>query len=224
MEIINEEWDKLLSQEFNQPYFAELLDKVEAAYSSTTVYPPKECIYEALRQVSYNDIKVVIIGQDPYHGKGQANGMAFAVNNGIKAPPSLRNIFKEVEADIGKAPSCTTLKGWAKQGVLLLNATLTVSEKEPNAHSKFGWQRFTDKIVSLCSVREKPMVFILWGANAHQKTSLINSRHFILQSPHPCPFSAYKGFFGCKHFSKANEFLTSVGVSPIDWTKSDDIT
>ncbi|MCI8596657.1 MAG: uracil-DNA glycosylase [Clostridia bacterium] len=222
MNKIGNSWDEILKKEFSAPYFSALNDKIEEEYKTQTVFPPYELIFRALSMVDYNDVKVVILGQDPYHGDGQANGIAFAVNKGIPLPPSLINIYKEIESDIGvKMPTTSTLLGWEEQGVLLLNATLTVRKATPQSHSALGWQRFTDAVTTALSAREKPMVFILWGAGAGSKKSLIAARHKILMSPHPSPLSASRGFFGCKHFSQTNEFLAEHGMAPIDWANVD---
>ncbi len=222
MNIIGNRWDDVLRAEYAKPYFSVLLKKVEEEYKTKTVFPPKEQVYSALRAVDYEKVKVVILGQDPYHEKGQANGMAFAVNDKIPMPPSLKNICAELENDLGFKPEGTTLVGWAKQGVLLLNTTLTVREGAAQSHSSFGWQTFTDAIIKECNKREKPMVFILWGSNAISKKQFISSHHLVLQSAHPSPLSAYRGFFGSKPFSKANEFLKRHGQTPIDWSKIND--
>lgn len=222
MDKIGNSWDELLRGEFESEYFAELQRKVDEEYRNHTVFPPYEQIFRALKMVDYDDVKVVILGQDPYHGDGQANGIAFAVNDGIPIPPSLVNIYKEIESNIGvRMPHTGSLLGWEEQGVLLLNATLTVRKATPQSHSALGWQRFTDAVTMAVSAREKPAVFILWGAGAGAKKSLIASRHLVLTSPHPSPLSASRGFFGCKHFSKANEFLSEHGMKPIDWGNVD---
>lgn len=218
MITIGNSWDTVLKKEFVSPYFTMLTEKVEEEYNRHTVFPPHDLVFRALTMLDYNDVKVVILGQDPYHGDGQANGIAFAVNKGIPLPPSLVNIYKEIESDIGvKMPSVGTLLGWEEQGVLLLNATLTVRKATPQSHSQLGWQRFTDAVTMALSAREKPAVFILWGAGAGAKKNLIAARHLVLTSPHPSPLSASRGFFGCKHFSQANAFLAEHGMSPIDW-------
>lgn len=220
--IIGNSWDRILQREFCAPYFGELSRKVEEEYNTHTVFPPHDLIFRALQMVDYDDVKVVILGQDPYHGDGQANGMAFAVNDGIALPPSLVNIYKEIETDIGvKMPRTGSLIGWEEQGVLLLNATLTVRKATPQSHAQLGWQRFTDAVTKALSAREKPMVFLLWGAPAGAKQSLIAARHLVLTSPHPSPLSAHRGFFGCKHFSRANDFLRENGMTPIDWANVD---
>ncbi len=215
-------WDEILSGEFNAPYFKALMEKVNAEYATKTVYPPKDEIFAAMKTVDYDKVKVVIIGQDPYHGAGQANGMAFSVNKGVPLPPSLQNIFKEIKDEYGASPDGGTLVGWAKQGVLLLNTVLTVREASPQSHSAYGWQQFTDSVIEACSKRDKPMVFLLWGSNAIAKKKFISAPHLILESAHPSPLSAYRGFFGCGHFRKANEFLVANGQQPIDWLKADD--
>lgn len=222
MDIIGNGWDEVLKDEYVKPYFSTLLKKVEDEYKTKVVFPPKELVYSALKAVDYDKVKVVILGQDPYHEKGQANGMAFAVNENIQKPPSLNNIYKELESDLGFKPEGTTLVGWAKQGVLLLNTTLTVREGSAQSHSTYGWQTFTDAIIKECNKREKPMVFILWGSNAISKKQFISPHHLVLQSAHPSPLSAYRGFFGSKPFSKANEFLKKNGQTPIDWSKIND--
>ncbi len=215
-------WDEILSGEFNAPYFKALMEKVNAEYATKTVYPPKDEIFAAMKTVDYDKVKVVIIGQDPYHGAGQANGMAFSVNKGVPLPPSLQNIFKEIKDEYGASPDGGTLVGWAKQGVLLLNTVLTVREASPQSHSAYGWQQFTDAVIEACNKRDKPMVFLLWGSNAIAKKKFISAPHLILESAHPSPLSAYRGFFGCGHFRKANEFLVANGQQPIDWLKADD--
>ncbi len=213
------DWEIILADEFSKSYFSKLEEKVDYEYLCRTVFPPHENIFRALDTVGYDNIKVVIIGQDPYHGDGEANGIAFAVNNGVRLPPSLKNIFKEIETDLSvKMPDCGTLLGWAKQGVLLLNTSLTVLKDSPNSHSCLGWQCFTDAVIKKCSEREKPIAFILWGAKAIAKKEYIAPHHLVLSSPHPSPFSARLGFFGCRHFSKVNSFLEKNGVQPIDWT------
>lgn len=217
--IINDQWDALLQDEYSKPYFTQLISSVEREYSEHTVYPPRDKIFSALQYVSYQDVKVVILGQDPYHGANQANGMAFAVNDGIPLPPSLINIYKEITSDIGVAPhESGTLIGWAKQGVLLLNTVLSVRAASPLSHSKLGWQEFTDSIIRCLNKREEPVVYILWGAGAIAKKAIISPTSYIITSPHPSPLSAYRGFFGSKPFSKANEYLVSRGRTPIDWT------
>lgn len=217
--MINESWDKYLRSEYEKPYFVKLIETLDEEYNTHTVYPPKDKIFAALDYVSYDDVKVVILGQDPYHGAGQANGMAFAVNDGVALPPSLVNIYKEIEDDIGSKPNPSgSLIGWAKQGVLLLNTVLSVRAGEPLSHSHLGWQEFTDSIIACMNKRSVPVVYILWGAGAISKKSIISPRCYIVSSPHPSPLSAYRGFFGSKPFSKVNNYLVEHCMSPIDWT------
>ena len=216
---INNDWDLILKEEFKKEYFKKIESFLDKAYNEKNIYPPREDIFKALELSSYQDTKVVILGQDPYYNYGQAQGLSFSVNNGIKLPPSLRNIYKEMETDIGIKPvSNGSLISWAKQGVLLLNASLTVEDKKPNSHKSIGWQIFTDKIISLLNERQEPLVFILWGNFAKSKKSLIsNQRHLIIESAHPSPLSARHGFFGSKPFSKTNEFLKKNNIKEIDW-------
>jgi len=215
---IGNSWDALLAGEFEKEYYKELRQFLIREYKTGTVYPPMHDIFNALKYTAYEDVKVVILGQDPYHGPGQAHGLCFSVKKGVPKPPSLENIFKELRSDLGYLPpehGCLT--DWAERGVLLLNAVLTVRTGEANSHKGKGWEKFTDRVIALLNEREKPMVFLLWGANAKAKAPLItNSRHLILTAAHPSPLSAYNGFFGCRHFSKANEFLSSFGES-VDW-------
>ncbi len=219
--MINENWDKYLSAEYEKPYFTKLLTALDEEYNTHTIYPPRDKIFAALDYVSYENVKVVILGQDPYHGAGQANGMAFAVNDGIPLPPSLVNIYKEIEDDIGAKPQESgTLIGWAKQGVLLLNTVLSVRAGDPLSHSHLGWQKFTDSVIECLNKRDDPVVYILWGAGAIAKKSIISPKNFIISSPHPSPLSAYRGFFGSKPFSKANKYLVEHGKLPIDWTNT----
>ena len=219
MSMITNDWLEAVDAEFKKPYYRNLYQFVKEEYSRTVVYPPAEDIFNALKLSSYNETKVVILGQDPYHQPGQAHGLCFSVNKGIKIPPSLVNIYKEMKDDLGiEQPSHGYLADWAKQGVLLLNATLTVRRGEPNSHKGKGWEVFTDRVIELLNEREKPMVFILWGANARAKESLItNPDHLILTGAHPSPLSAYNGFFGGGYFSRANRFLELTGQKPIDW-------
>ena len=216
---VGNEWNELLKQEFTKPYYISLRDFLKNEYKTKIIYPNMHDIFNALRYTSYSDVKAVIIGQDPYHGEGQAHGLCFSVKKGVKKPPSLENIFKELKNDMGiLPPDHGELTDWAKQGVLLLNAVLTVQEGMPNSHKNKGWETFTDRIISLLSEREKPIVFILWGAYAKEKRNLIDEqRHYILTSAHPSPLSAYNGFFGCRHFSKTNEILCKIGEQPINW-------
>ena len=223
---LNNDWDEMLQDEFNSPYYLELREFLKAEYSSHKIYPPMNDIYNALRYTSYQNTKVVILGQDPYHGFGQAHGLCFSVKNGVQFPPSLKNIFKELERELGVAePKSGELVGWAKQGVLLLNTTLTVREGQPQSHRGHGWELLTDKIISLINEKDSPVVFMLWGGNARAKKALItNSRHIILECAHPSPLSAYAGFFGCNHFKLANEFLVKQGSKPIEWDKINEYT
>lgn len=218
---LNNSWDHVLADEFKSEYYQRLREFLKREYSENTIYPPMDMIYSALKVTPYEDVKVVILGQDPYHEIGQAHGMAFSVLPGVKQPPSLVNIFKELRDDLGIDPpekDYGYLMSWAKQGVLLLNTCLTVREHQANSHKGKGWEILTDRIIELLAEREKPMVFILWGANARSKKSLIKSSgHLILEGPHPSPLSAYSGFFGGGYFSKANDFLTENKIDPINW-------
>ncbi len=221
MVLLNNDWDKVLSDEFKKEYYLNLREFLKKEYFSRRVYPPMNDIYNALRYTSYENTKVVLLGQDPYHGAGQAHGLCFSVKRGVEPPPSLKNIFKELKSELGiEEPECGELTGWAKQGVLLLNTTLTVREASPQSHKGQGWETLTDKIISLLNEKEKPTVFMLWGGNARAKKQLItNKHHLVLECAHPSPLSAYNGFFGCNHFISANEFLSKNGRSPIEWGK-----
>ena len=218
---IGNEWDEVLAGETDKPYFAKIGAFLEKEYRDYTVYPPRSLIFASLKYVPFSDAKVVIVGQDPYINPGQANGLAFAVGSGISLPPSLRNIYAEIEADVGADMKGKTgeLTGWAKQGVLLLNATLTVRAGSSNAHADCGWQEFTDCVIRKLGQREKPLVFILWGRNAQMKEPLIGRQHLVLKSAHPSPMSAHSGFFGSKPFSRANAFLAAHGMTPVDWSE-----
>lgn len=217
---INQSWLDRLQSEFNQPYFQKLNQFVQDQYNHSVVYPDKELIYEAFNQTHFKDVKVVIIGQDPYHGENQAHGLSFSVKNNRKLPPSLKNIYKELSCDLEvTVPKTGNLTPWAKQGVLLLNATLTVSAKSPGSHQKKGWEIFTDRIIELISNEKENIVFILWGKYAQNKGVIINElKHLTIKSPHPSPFSARRGFFGSQPFSKTNEYLLNKNIKPIDWT------
>lgn len=219
--FMHNDWGDVLADEFEKPYYKELRQFLVNAYRHEQVYPPMEDIYNALHATAYADTKVVILGQDPYHGPGQAHGLSFSVRPGIKPPPSLVNIYKELQADLGCIPpNHGCLQGWAEQGVLLLNTTLTVRAGSPKSHAGHGWETLTDAIITALSARQNPMVFILWGAHAQSKCSLIDTtRHHIIQSPHPSPFSARRGFFGSKPFSRTNAYLEADGMTPIDWCK-----
>lgn len=219
MEIFHNDWANLLNDELKQPYYQELRQFLISEYRTRRIFPDMYAIFNALHYTSYEDAKVVILGQDPYHGEGQAHGLSFSVLPGVEPPPSLLNIFKELETDLGcKVPNNGCLKPWAEQGVLLLNTVLTVRAHQAASHQGKGWEIFTDKIISLLNAREKPLAFILWGAPARRKKAMItNPRHFIVESPHPSPLSAYRGFFGSRPFSRVNAFLKSTGQEPIDW-------
>lgn len=212
-------WKEKLKIEFEQPYFNKLTDFVKEEYRTQTVFPPGKEIFRAFDCADFKDLKVVIIGQDPYHGMGQANGLCFSVRDGITMPPSLKNIFKEIEKDLGKPfPKSGDLERWANQGVLLLNATLTVRGSSPGSHQKKGWEEFTDAVIKVISDEKNNVVFLLWGAYAQKKGEIIDrSKHLVLMSAHPSPFSADRGFFGNKHFSKTNAYLKSKGLKEIDW-------
>ncbi len=218
---IESEWKEVLAGEFAQPYFNSLAERIRAEYSNPAirVYPPAASIFAAFDASPFSETKVVIIGQDPYHGPGQANGLCFSVNPGIDMPPSLRNIFKEVSADTGAPmPADGDLTRWARQGVLLLNSSLTVREHQPKSHSGIGWERLTDAAVRMLATKRDNLVFILWGSDAIRKGEFIDrSRHLVLTSPHPSPLSAHRGFFGNRHFSRANEYLAAHGKTPIVW-------
>ena len=216
---LTNDWAQLLKDEFEKEYYLNLRKFLIQEYKTKTVYPDMYDLFNALHYTSYADTKVVILGQDPYHEPGQAHGLSFSVKPGVKIPPSLMNIYKELAADLGcTLPNNGYLTPWAEQGVLLLNATLSVVRGQANSHSKIGWSVFTDRIISLLNLREDPVIFILWGGNARAKKSLIDaSRHFIIESPHPSPLSAHNGFFGSKPFSRANAILQQLGKTPIDW-------
>lgn len=217
--MIGNSWDIYLKEEFSKPYFKELIDFIDEEYDKKTIYPPKNEIFNAFRYTTYENLKVVILGQDPYHGKNQAEGLSFSVSNKVNRPPSLQNIFKELENDLNiKVTDHNSLKNWAKEGVLLLNAVLTVEEKKPASHQKKGWEIFTDHVIEIINKKTTPVVFILWGSYARNKKSLITNKiHYIIESPHPSPFSAYNGFFGSKPFSKTNEFLKKNNIKEINW-------
>lgn len=217
--MIGNNWDKLLEEEYKKEYFINMINFLKDEYRHKTIYPKQNEIFNAFRYTSYDDVKVVIIGQDPYHGPKQAEGLSFSVSNDVLKPPSLKNIFKELENDLGiPFPEHNSLKPWANEGVLLLNAVLTVEEHKPASHSKIGWEIFTDDVIKILNNKKEPVVFILWGAFARSKKELItNSHHYIIESAHPSPFSARNGFFGSKPFSKTNEFLRKNNLKEIDW-------
>lgn len=216
---IAEDWKAILQEEFDKPYFEELVSFVKEEYSRGTVYPAGRNIFRAFDRCPVDKLKVVIIGQDPYHGPGQANGLCFSVGEGVPFPPSLRNILQEVRDDVGAPiPLSGELERWAEQGVLLLNAVLTVRAHEAASHAGHGWERFTDAVVRAIAERKEGIVYMLWGSYAQKKGSIADpSRNLILKTVHPSPLSAYRGFFGCKHFSAANAYLTSIGKEPIEW-------
>ena len=215
---LNNDWDELLKDEFQKEYYQNLREFLKQEYSSKVIYPNMYNIFEALKHTSFKDTKVLILGQDPYHGENQAHGLAFSVQKGVKIPPSLLNIYKELHDDCGcYYPNNGYLKKWADQGVLLLNTVLTVRAHNANSHQGMGWEEFTDAAIRAVNKQNQPIVFLLWGSFAQKKAAMLdNPNHLILKAPHPSPLSAYRGFFGCKHFSQANEFLQRHGVAPID--------
>lgn len=218
--MINKNWDVILKDEFSKEYFKKLGTFVKKEYQTKTCFPPYKDIFNALRYTDYDEVKVVILGQDPYHGTGEAHGLSFSVHDEIKRPPSLNNIFKELQDDLGVNRTHNDLTPWAKQGVLLLNSIMTVEKDKALSHKDRGWEIFTDTIIQKLNEREKPMVFILWGSFARSKKSFItNPNHYIVEAVHPSPLSAYHGFFGSKPFSKTNQFLISHGMDPIDFEK-----
>ena len=220
MEVkIEAAWKSKLNQEFEKEYFIKLTDFIKNEYRLQTIYPPGSLIFNAFNLCSFQKVKAVIIGQDPYHGQGQAHGLCFSVREGIDFPPSLKNIFKEIESDLGmKRPDNGNLERWAAQGVLLLNATLTVREHQAGSHQKRGWEQFTDSVISILNQEKENIVFFLWGAYAQKKgESIDRSKHLVLESVHPSPLSASRGFFGNKHFSKCNEYLIEHNIVPINW-------
>lgn len=216
---IGNDWDNLLADEWEKEYYLKLRQILKKEYATQRIYPPMHDIFNALKYTSFEDVKVVIIGQDPYHGAGQAHGLCFSVQPGVTPPPSLKNMFKELNADLGlPEPANGELTRWAKQGVLLLNTVLTVREGQPTSHKGLGWEQVTDRIISELNKKETPVVFLLWGAHAQKKGELItNPIHYKLQTVHPSPLSASRGFFGCRHFSKTNALLAKHGIQPIEW-------
>lgn len=217
---IEQSWKEMLQQEFTKPYFQQIVTFLKTAKASgKIIYPPGGFIFNAFLQTPFDKVKVVILGQDPYHGFGQAHGLSFSVPDGVKPPPSLINIFKELQEDLGfPMPRSGNLTPWAKQGVLLLNAVLTVNAQDAASHSKIGWMHFTDAVIKIISQQKEGIIFLLWGKFAHDKQELIDeTKHYVLKAAHPSPFSADKGFFGCKHFSKTNELLIQQAKTPIDW-------
>lgn len=217
--MIGNKWDIFLEEEFKKEYFIKLIDFIKNEYKNKTIYPKQNEVFNAFRYTDFDNVKVVILGQDPYHGPKQAEGLSFSVSNEVLKPPSLQNIFKELESDLKiPFPEHNSLKPWAKQGVLLLNAVLTVEEHNPTSHKDRGWETFTDEVIKIINKKDTPVVFILWGSYARNKKKLItNPIHYVIESPHPSPFSAYNGFFGSKPFSKTNDFLRSKGLKEIDW-------
>ncbi len=217
--MIGNDWDDLLQEEYQKEYFKKLISFIEKEYHEKTIYPKKSEIFSAFRHTSYKDTKVVILGQDPYHGENQAEGLSFSVKNCVRKPPSLQNIFKELEDDLKiPFPKNNSLVPWAKEGVLLLNTVLTVEGGKPASHKEQGWELFTDEVIKLLNRKEIPIVFILWGSFAKGKKKYITSKiHYVIESAHPSPFSAYNGFFGSKPFSKTNKFLKSKGQNQINW-------
>lgn len=219
MKLIENKWDKILDDEYHQEYFINIVKFINKAYKERPIFPPKNYILRALSLTDYDDVKVVILGQDPYHGIGEANGLAFSVNNGIKLPPSLQNIYKELHSDLGlDIPTTGDLTCWAKEGVLLLNSVLTVEKDKPASHKNLGWEKFTDAIISKVNEKDTPVVFILWGNFAKSKKNLItNPKHLVIESSHPSPFSCNYGFFGSKPFSRTNEFLKKNNLKEINF-------
>lgn len=219
LQEIDSQWQEALKEEFQKDYYHELMAKVSEAYEHNQVFPPANEVFNALNLTPLSQVKAVIIGQDPYHDVGQAHGLCFSVKPGVKVPPSLVNIYKELHDDLGcSIPEDGYLVKWATQGVLMLNTVLTVNAHEPNSHKGYGWEKFTDAIISKVNEEDRPIVFLLWGAPAQKKKKLLNNpKHLILEAPHPSPLSVYRGFWGCKHFSKTNDFLVKNGIEPIDW-------
>lgn len=219
MAMIANDWEPALKAEFAKPYYRELYTKVRNAYSREVVYPPADEIFQAYHLTALSDVKVVILGQDPYHEEGQAHGLCFSVKENVAIPPSLVNIYKELHDDIGfEIPTHGYLEKWAKQGVLLLNTVLTVRAHAANSHKGYGWEQFTDATIQILNEQDRPIVYLLWGRNARDKKVMLNNpKQLVLEAAHPSPLSAYNGFFGCKHFSKTNDFLKANGIRPIDW-------
>ena len=219
MPPISNDWLEPLKEEFKKPYYRDLYQKVNEEYQTQTIYPSSDDLFNAFHFTPLSQVKVVILGQDPYHGEGQAHGLCFSVKKGVEIPPSLVNIYKELHDDLGcSIPEHGYLKKWADQGVLLLNTVLTVRAHQANSHRGIGWEEFTDAAIKILNEQDRPMVFMLWGSPARvKKAMLTNPKHLILEAPHPSPLSAYRGFFGCRHFSKCNAFLIKNGLDPIDW-------
>ena len=219
MPPITNDWADYLKEEYKKPYYRKLYQKVMDEYHTKLIFPPADDIFNAFHFTPLNEVKVVILGQDPYHNDGQAHGLCFSVKRGVETPPSLVNIYQELHDDCGcYIPNNGYLEKWAKQGVLLLNTVLTVRAHQANSHRGIGWEQFTDAAIQVLNEQDRPIVFLLWGRPAQMKKSMLNNpKHLILEAPHPSPLSAYRGFFGCKHFSKTNEFLVANGLEPIDW-------
>ena len=224
--MIGNDWDQILEEEFKKDYFIKLMNNVRKEYSEKTIFPRKDQVFNAFRYTSFKNTKVVILGQDPYHGVGEAEGLSFSVPLGIRKPPSLVNIFKELQDDLGYLPpNSGSLHSWAKEGVLLLNAVLTVVKDHAASHQGMGWEIFTDNVIKKINEKDEPVVFILWGRYARSKKALItNPKHHVIESAHPSPLSAYHGFFGSKHFSKTNNYLISQGLKPINWEIKETVT
>ena len=223
MAAISNDWLQPLQKEFKKPYYRKLYDTVKREYSTYQVFPPADDIFNAFHLTPLSEVKVVILGQDPYHNVNQAHGLCFSVQPTVEIPPSLDNIYKELHDDLGcKIPNNGYLVKWAKQGVLLLNTVLTVRAHQANSHQNIGWEQFTDAVIEILDQQDRPMVFLLWGKPAQRKKAMLhNPNHLILEAPHPSPLSAYRGFFGCRHFSKTNQFLEEHGLTPIDWQIED---
>jgi uracil-DNA glycosylase len=221
-QLFSNDWDEILNDEFEKPYYSKLREFLKKEYVEQTIYPQMDDLWTAFNLTPFNEVKVVILGQDPYHGPGQAHGLSFSVKPGVKIPPSLRNMFKELASDIGcSLPENGTLMGWAEQGVLMLNTVLTVRDGQAHSHRKQGWETFTDEVIKRLSAREEPIVFVLWGRPAQEKKKLIDtSRHAIIESVHPSPLSASRGFIGSRPYSKINQILESWDVTPIDWCRT----
>ncbi len=219
MAALNNDWQEALQGEFKKPYYRELYDRVNEEYRTRKIFPPADDIFNAFHLTPLHEVKVVILGQDPYHNDGQANGLSFSVQKGVEIPPSLVNIYQELHDDLGcTIPDHGDLTKWAKEGVLLLNTVLTVRAHQANSHQGIGWEEFTDAAILALNSQDRPIVFILWGSQAQKKARMLNNpNHLILKSPHPSPLSAYRGFFGSRPFSKANAFLEAHGVAPVDW-------
>ena len=218
-ELLTNDWEPILKAEFNKPYFIQMGEFLAKEYAEQVVYPAKAEIFNALNMTSFEDVKVVILGQDPYHGPNQAHGLSFSVQPGVKIPPSLRNIYQELHSDLGlPIPNHGHLVKWAEQGVLMLNTVLTVRAGEANSHQGIGWEQFTERVIESLNEKSDPVVYFLWGASAQKKERLIDtSKHLVIKSPHPSPLSSYRGFFGSKPFSQANQHLEQAGLKPIDW-------